>query len=345
MLTRLGSVARHTGHDGRSTNTRGPGASRSTRRTSTARRWGIPGLLATAMAVCTLLVTAAAPAGAATTYPIGGLGTAVSNFIFSPGNVAGANNWSCRPTAAHPYPVVLVPATFADVGDNWVALSPMLADAGYCVYSFNYGMTWFSFGRVGGLGDIAASAQTMASFVNKVLAATGAHQVDVVGHSQGGMMPNYYIKFLGGASKVHTFVGLAPSNHGTTLSGLVTFGQDLNLLGFVNDVFVDTGMPGLYEQEVGSPFQQHLFAGGDTVPGPHYVVIETDHDEVVTPYTNAFLSGPNVENILLQSQCPSDPVGHIGLFLDGPALADVMNALAGGSPSYVPPCTNYGLPL
>ena len=31
------------------------------------------------------------------------------------------------------------------------------------------------------------------------------------------MMPNYYIKFLGGAAKVNELIGLAPSNHGTTL--------------------------------------------------------------------------------------------------------------------------------
>jgi triacylglycerol esterase/lipase EstA (alpha/beta hydrolase family) len=62
----------------------------------------------------------------------------------------------------------------------------------------------------------------MRSFVNLVLWATGAGKVDVVGDSQGGMMPNYYIKRLGGASKVHTFVALAPSNHGTTLDGITT---------------------------------------------------------------------------------------------------------------------------
>ena len=37
----------------------------------------------------------------------------------------------------------------------------------------------------------------------------------MVGHSQGGMMPRYYIKFLGGAGKVDDLVGLSPSNHGT----------------------------------------------------------------------------------------------------------------------------------
>ena len=65
-----------------------------------------------------------------------------------------------------------------------------------------------------------ASAGELNAFVDKVLAATGAAEVDLVGHSQGGMMPRYYLKFLGGAAEVHTLVGLSPSNHGTTLDGL-----------------------------------------------------------------------------------------------------------------------------
>ena len=35
-------------------------------------------------------------------------------------------------------------------------------------------------------------------------------------------MPRYYLKALGGASKVGTLVGLAPVNHGTTLEDIVT---------------------------------------------------------------------------------------------------------------------------
>jgi pimeloyl-ACP methyl ester carboxylesterase len=245
--------------------------------------------------------------------------------------VPGANN-GCKPSAAHPYPVVLVIATLSDEGSNWVTGAPLLSNAGYCVYSFNYGETGLSdFGRIDALGRIENSAEELSSFVNKVLSSTKATKVDLVGHSQGGMMPNYYLKFLGGASKVNELVGLAPSNHGTTEDGLVTL---LNKFPFA---------PGLARliEFIGAPA---LFEGGDTVAGPRYVVIESTHDEVVTPYTNAFLSGPNVTNILLQNQCPTDPVAHIGMASDSPVWQNVLNQLsASPNASFKATCSNFGI--
>src|SRR5438132_903822 len=66
----------------------------------------------------------------------------------------------------------------------------------------------------------AALAATALPAQARALAATGAAKADLVGHSQGGMMPRYYLKFLGGAAHVDKLVALAPSNHGTTLDGL-----------------------------------------------------------------------------------------------------------------------------
>jgi triacylglycerol esterase/lipase EstA (alpha/beta hydrolase family) len=290
---------------------------------------------------------AATPASAAdqaaAQVPVGNIGTALVNFVFSPDRVAGANDWSCRPNAAHPRPVVLVHATFVNLGANWVTLAPTLANAGYCVFAFNYGFNpILSLGRIGGLTDITASAGVLRDFVDRVLRATGASTVDLVGHSQGGMMPNYYIKRLGGAAKVHTFVGLAPSNHGTTLNGLVSLADALNVLGLADAFLTLIGTPGLQQQEVGSTFQRQLFADGDTVAGPRYVVIETNRDEVVTPFTNAFLAGPNVTNILLQDQCPTENVGHVGIFVDGPTIQNVLNQLGPNTPGFRPACTNFG---
>jgi triacylglycerol esterase/lipase EstA (alpha/beta hydrolase family) len=248
------------------------------------------------------------------------------------GTPPGANDWSCRPSAQHPYPVVLVHGTLENMAGNWYTLSSLLSDAGYCVFALNYGQ---EAGRVvgfpgalppGGTGPIAASAGELAAFVERVLAATGAAKVDLVGHSQGGMMPRYYLKFLGGAEKVHTLVGLSPSNHGTTVDGLTSLlallrgGSETGALELVCG-------PSCEEQFQGSDFLTDLNAGGDTVPGVSYTVIETRYDEVVTPYTSAFLLGPAVSNIELQQQCPLDASEHLATPFDHVALRDVLNAL------------------
>jgi triacylglycerol esterase/lipase EstA (alpha/beta hydrolase family) len=246
----------------------------------------------------------------------------------------GANDFGCRPTAAHPDPVILVNGTFANQDDNWQAASPLLANHGYCVFTFNYGGTSPS-ADFQGTGDIAVSAGQLAAFVTRVLAAIGAAQADLVGHSQGGMMPRYYLKFLGGARYVHRLVALAPSNHGTTLDGLFALVRALGAAGLVNSA-LNPLCPACVQQEAGSAFLTSLNAGGETVAGVTYTVIESRNDEVVTPYTSAFLSGPGVTNITLQNQCLLDQSDHLEIAADPVALADVLNALDPAHPVRVP---------
>jgi triacylglycerol esterase/lipase EstA (alpha/beta hydrolase family) len=247
----------------------------------------------------------------------------------------GANNFACRPSAAHPQPVILVHGTFADMSDTWQALSPLLVDNGYCVFAFNYG-SYNGSGAAGiyAIGDVAQSADQLSRFVDQVLAVTAANKVDLVGDSQGGIMPRYYLRFLGGASKVHVLVGLAPSNHGTTLDGLFTLASRFPGASALLAAFcLACG-----EQEAGSPLLSQLNAGGDTVPGVKYTVIQSTNDEVVTPYTSAFLSGPAVTNIVLQQQCPLDQGEHLSMPYDHIADADVLTALDPGDPQH-PACT------
>ncbi len=307
-----------------------------------------------AFAAVVMVVAAPATASAKYTVPYGNtaLGDAIWNETWEPESVEGANN-NCKPSSAHPYPVVLVHATLADEGSNWVTLAPLLANEGYCVYAFNYGETAASLpiipfitpGRIDGLGHIERSAEELSSFVNKVISKTKAAKVDLVGHSQGGMMPNYYIKFLGGAAKVNELIGLAPSNHGTTLDGLTTLVEVFPFAGEILSGLLEfLGAPSLPEQEESSSFIKKLFGSGEpVVAGVRYVVIETEHDEVVTPYKHAFLSGSNVTNITIQSQCPKDTVAHIGMFDDSPSLQNVLNQLsASPNPSFQASCSNYG---
>ncbi|MEU7552689.1 alpha/beta fold hydrolase [Streptomyces sp. NPDC044571] len=254
---------------------------------------------------------------AALVAPTGGAQAATA-----PGS--GWNNWSCKPSTAHPRPVVLVHGTFGNSVDNWLGLAPYLVHRGYCVYSLDYGqlpgVPFFN-----GLGPIDKSAGQLSVFVDKVLASTGAPKTDIVGHSQGGMMPNYYLKFLGGAPKVNALIGLAPDNHGTTLDGLT---QLLPYFPGAEDL-ISSATPGLADQIAGSAFVTKLNAGGDTVPGVQYTVIATKYDEVVTPYRSAFLQGgSNVRNVVLQDLCPLDLSEHVAIGLtDRIAWHEALNAL------------------
>jgi triacylglycerol esterase/lipase EstA (alpha/beta hydrolase family) len=245
---------------------------------------------------------------------------------------SGWNDYSCKPSAAHPRPVVLVHGTFANSVDNWLGLAPYLKGRGYCVFSLDHGqlpdVPFFH-----GLGPVDKSAEQLKVYVDKVLAATGSAETDLVGHSQGGMMPRHYLKFLGGAAKVNALVGIAPSNHGTTLVGLT------HLLPYFPGIedLLTTNTPALADQIAGSAFLTKLNEGGDTVPGVQYTVLATKYDEVVTPYRSQFLSGSNVRNVLLQDLCPVDLSEHaaIGL-LDRIAFHEVANAL---DPAHATPTT------
>lgn len=236
---------------------------------------------------------------------------------------SGWNNYSCKPSATHPRPVVLVHGTLGNSVDNWLGLAPYLVHRGYCVFSLDYGqlpgVPFFH-----GLGPIDKSAEQLDTYVDNVLAATGASKADLVGHSQGGMMPRHYLKFLGGADKVNALIGLAPDNHGTTLGGLAKL---LPYFPGAEDL-LNAATPGLADQMAGSAFLTKLNAGGDTVPGVRYTVIATRYDQVVTPYRSQYLDGANVHNVLLQDLCAVDLSEHVAIgLLDRIAFHEVANAL------------------
>lgn len=260
----------------------------------------------------------------------------VWNWYASP---QGANT-GCQPTSAHQYPVVLTEGTFASMYNSFGAIAPDLVNNGYCVYAFNYGQT-IDPSMFDAMGNIRKSAGQLSSFVNQVLSETGASKVDIVGWSQGGMMPRYYINDLGGAAKVNMLVGLAPSNYGTTVDGFTTLISDFGLLG-VSTALLSAKCEACVQQLQGASFLNNLNRT-PTVSNVKYVVIETEDDEVVTPYTNAFLpAASNVRNILLQKQCPQDGSDHLSIPYDSNALADMVNALGPNAANFVPNCQSVG---
>ena len=59
------------------------------------------------------------------------------------------------------------------------------------------------------------------------------------------------------------------------------------------------------QQATGSAFLTHLNAGDETPGQVSYTVVQTRYDEVVIPYTSAFLAGANTTNVLLQDALPA----------------------------------------
>ncbi|QYJ04123.1 alpha/beta fold hydrolase [Nocardioides panacisoli] len=260
-------------------------------------------------------VAAAAPASAAPPSAQGASSAPQPSLLF--GDPPGANDWDCVPTAQRPTPAVLVHGTFGDRRNLLQGLSRDLKDAGFCVYSLDYGLR--------GTRDIKRSARELRSFVDRVLAATGADRVSLVGHSQGGMMPRYYIKNLGGDGLVEDLVGIAPSNHGT------------RLVNAFSSLVVGVFCRSCVQQAAGSAFLADLNAGDETPGDVDYTQITTRYDEVVVPHTSGHLTpGPRSTNITLQDLCPRALAEHLliptnrgvrslvvhALTTDGPARSD-----------------------
>jgi pimeloyl-ACP methyl ester carboxylesterase len=303
------------------------------------------------------LATAAETASTAPHYPVvwSFLPTAVVSALQNGPDAAPlGSNVPCRPSAAHPDPVVLVHGLAGNQNDNWQTMAPFLADHGYCVFSLTYGnMASLTrpFDEIGGLADMTQTAHDLAMFVDWVLAATHAPKVDIVGHSEGGTMPDYYIKFLGGSQVVAKFVMLSGVPHGTTFWGLSDLYDLAAAYGYASEAKALTSFCGsCTEFLTGSGFMKTLDApnahatadeaatcpyDGAAVDGVSYTSIATEYDELVRPYTSDFIDprcansadGIGVDNIVVQHQCASDLADHLSIESDQVAAQDVLNAL------------------
>jgi triacylglycerol esterase/lipase EstA (alpha/beta hydrolase family) len=297
-------------------------------------------LIITVSAICAcicVLAIGSASASAALKVPLSFPQAQIESLATGAAAPAGSNDWNCKPSAAHPKPIVLVHGTVENQRSNWNAISPALKNDGYCVFSFNYGAGSFTVGQFYGLAAISSSAAELKTFVDKVLAATGKSKVDLVGHSQGGMMPRWYIQFLGGAAKVDRLVALAATNKGTTMSGIANLAS---IVPGLAKTFVFSWCGACKDQIIGSAALTQLNAGGGTSPSVKYTNIITKYDEITTPYTNGQLSGSNVSNITVQDGCFIDLSEHLAISYDRRAIWYVRQAL-GSSSSQLgsKPCT------
>jgi triacylglycerol esterase/lipase EstA (alpha/beta hydrolase family) len=278
-------------------------------------------IVLTGLALLTTPIVIAAPAQAAATIQpsiAAGIAVALTNPAAPP---PGVNNFGCQLSAAHPRPVILIPGTFANMEDDYGALGPVLANDGYCVFSLNYGGPPGAF--IQSTGPVPPSAQQVAGLIGQVRANYGGVQVDLVGHSQGGLLAEYVAKLLGLAPDIHTIVALSPTTHGTTLDGLAILAQ---VFPGANQVLT-SGCPACADQENGSAVVQALDNGPIAQPGVSYTVIETLNETVVTPVGSSFINEPGVHNEYVQSSCPFDSVDHADLSYDNTTIRLTLNAL------------------
>ena len=95
--------------------------------------------------------------------------------------------------------------------------SRLVAD-GFCVFSFNLGTL--------NTRDIRRSAFLIHRKIERILAQTSWDQIDIVGHSMGGLIGLYYVKKLGGHTRVRKLVMMGTPQRGTwsALAGIALLG-------------------------------------------------------------------------------------------------------------------------
>lgn len=306
-----------------------------------------PSRLAAVFALVALLVgglsgTASAEPDKPLPVPYRFLTSAVLAGLQIDADAPGTNDWDCKPSAEHPEPVVLVHGLTGNKATNWQTYGPLLANEGYCVFALTYGTSDLAppqYKNVfGGFTRMEDSAVEVQDFVARVLAGTGATKVDILGHSEGTVVPNYYAKFLGGDQFIDDYISIAPLWHGTDPAGLATLSQLGTPFGFtpaISQLFEPYFAAGP-QLLTGSEFFTKLRSGGTpAVPGITYTNIVTQYDELVVPYTSGI--EPGMTNIVVQEVCALDLAEHFAIVADPVAAQLVLNALE-PSAAKTPPC-------
>ncbi len=247
---------------------------------------------------------------------------------------------NCTPGAQRPHPVIVLPGADGTTDKTAAQWNPMLSALradGACVFLFQGGIIkdqrW--------AGDIPGEARQVAEFVAKVRAHTGAEQVDIVAHSAGTFVANYFLKVLGGASSVHDVVLLAPESRDCDGAGLLAqYGitdppltpvqaakAAPYLVSLMTIMF--PGLAPAMQMSPTSPVYQAVFNGPVTQPGVRYSVLATRNDKIATPaVTCSLLDEPGVLNVVYEDQFPGAPtVDHSSLRSSPIAIAWVIQQL------------------
>jgi Lipase (class 2) len=194
-------------------------------------------------------------------------------------------------------PILLVPGTNLDPGSN---------------YSWNYERAFAALGwpyctitlPYHTMGDIQVAGEYIV-YALRTMARMSGRKVDVLGYSQGGMVPRWALRFWPDTrALVGDLVGIDPSNHGTLDAQAACQSQC---------------PPAYWQQATSAHFLQALNSRAETFSGIAYTVIYSHTDEIVVPNLDA--SGSSslhtgsgvIANIAVQQICPADTSEHLAM--------------------------------
>jgi triacylglycerol esterase/lipase EstA (alpha/beta hydrolase family) len=206
---------------------------------------------------------------------------------------------TCTPgvAGARRNPILLVPGSNLDPGPN---------------YSWNYERALRTLGwpyctvtlPFHTLGDIQVAGEYVVNALRTMGAASG-RRVDVLGYSQGGMLPRWALRFWPDTRPlVGDLVALDPSNHGTLDADAVCQGSC---------------PPADWQQASRARFEEALNSGTETFAGIDYTVVYSHTDEIVVPNVSADGSSSlhtgagHIANIAVQDICPNDASEHLAM--------------------------------
>jgi hypothetical protein len=175
------------------------------------------------------------------------------------------------------------------------------------------------------MADVQVAAEYVVNAI-RTMSPRAGRKISIVGHSQGGMIPRWPLRFWPDTrALVDDVIGLAPSNHGTETANF-TCNPDC--------------APAAHQQAAGSEFITALNSIQETFAGISYTSIYTYTDAVVTPNLNddgssSLHTGDGaITNVAIQEVCPSDPNDHLGIgTVSNTAYSIALDALQNPGPA------------
>jgi hypothetical protein len=176
-----------------------------------------------------------------------------------------------------------------------------------------------------GMANIETAGEYVVYAIRTMHAAYGG-RIDIIGHSQGGMVPRWALRFWPDTrAMVDDLIGLSPSNHGTLDAiPLCTVGCAASI----------------WQQRSNAKFIAALNSRTETFAGVSYTDVYTLTDEVVVPNFGPAASsalhggGGAITNVAIQTVCPTDPTEHIGIGIyDDTAFALALDAITHPGPA------------